>query len=222
MEGAALVLSEVPSAAELGGFGAWAVSVIEALGGLGAALLIALESIFPPLPSEIILPLAGFAVSGSPVGLVQMILWCTAGSLAGAWALYALGALLGRRRTHRLLDRLPLVSLEDAEKAEEWFSRHAKSSVFLGRMVPGIRSLVSIPAGITTMAPTPFTLLTAGGSLLWNTGLILAGYVLGENWHAVRPYVGAFSNVILVAVGLMVVVWAVKRVRANRSAGRKS
>ena len=218
----ALVLAQSSSAADLGGFGAWAVSVIEALGGFGAALLIALESFFPPIPSELILPLAGFTASKGPLGLVEVILWCTAGSLAGAWALYAVGALLGRKRTHRLLDRLPLVKLEDVEKAEDWFGKHAKSSVFFGRMVPVVRSLVSIPAGMTKMAPVLFTLLTAGGSLLWNGGLILAGYLLGENWQAVRPYVGGFSNLILVAAGIMVTVWAVKRIRANRSTGSSS
>ncbi|WP_245827869.1 DedA family protein [Sinomonas mesophila] len=190
--------------------------MIESLGGLGAALLIALESVLPPVPSEVILPLAGFTTSKSPLGLVQMILWCTAGSLVGAWVLYAVGALLGRRRTRRLIDRLPLVRLEDVDRAEEWFGKHAKSSVFFGRMVPVVRSLVSIPAGVTRMPPLLFTVLTAGGSLLWNGGLILAGYLLGENWHAVRPYVGGFSNLVLAALGLMVAVWVVKRLRASR------
>ncbi|GAB4100880.1 DedA family protein [Sinomonas halotolerans] len=169
------------------------------------------------MPSEIILPLAGFTASKSPLGVVEMILWCTAGSLAGAWALYAVGALLGRARTHRLLGRLPLMKLEDVEKAEAWFGKHAKSSVFFGRMVPVVRSLVSIPAGITRMGPVLFTLLTAGGSLLWNGGLIMAGYLLGEKWQSVRPYVGGFSNLVLVAMGVAVAIWVIRRVRAKRS-----
>ena len=215
MEGEALIPLQSTSAAELGGFGAWAVSVIESLGGLGAALLIALESFFPPMPSEVILPLAGFTASRSPLGLVEMIVWCTGGSLVGAWGLYAVGALLGRSRTRRLMDGLPLVDLDDVDKAEAWFGKHAKTSVFFGRMIPVVRSLVSIPAGVTRMPLPLFTLLTAGGSLLWNGGLIAAGYVLGENWQAVRPYAGGFSNLVLGAMGLLIAVWVVKRLRAR-------
>lgn len=206
---------------QLGGIAGWAIGVMEALGGFGAALLIALENLFPPLPSEIILPLAGFTASRGSLGFVEVLAWCTAGSIAGAWALYGVGAALGRERTRKLMNWLPLVKIEDVDRTEAWFHKHGKSTVFFGRMIPIFRSLISIPAGVTRMPLVLFTALTAIGSLIWNTALISAGYLLGENWTRVEGVVGVFSKVVLVAIVLALAWWVIRRVRQNRVPGPK-
>lgn len=208
---------EAAGTEELGGIAGWAVSVMEALGGFGAALLIGLENLFPPLPSEIILPLAGFTASQGDLGLIEVILWCTAGSVVGAWALYGVGALLGRERTRAIMNKLPLVKIEDVDKTEKWFDKHGKKTVFFGRMIPIFRSLISIPAGVTRMPLLIFTGLTLVGSLIWNTILIYAGYLLGENWHKVEQYVGILSKVVLALIVLGLVVWIVMRLRQRNS-----
>ena len=202
---------------ELGGIAGWAIDVIDALGGLGAASLIALENLFPPLPSEIILPLAGFSAgAGAGFTLLGAIVWCTAGSLVGAFALYALGALLGRERTRKILNSLPLVNPADIVKTEAFFDRHGSWTVFFGRMIPIFRSLISLPAGVTRMNLVRFTLLTGTGSLIWNSILIYAGYALGANWHVVENYVGVLSKVVIGVVVAALVTWIVLRMRKNR------
>src|SRR6187431_3355355 len=119
--------------APVGGVAGWAADLMEALGGPGAGLAIALENLFPPLPSEIILPLAGFAASQGKLGLVEVLIWTTAGSVIGALALYAIGAVLGRDRMRRLAERVPLVHVEDVDRVEAWFQKHGSKAVFFGR-----------------------------------------------------------------------------------------
>lgn len=204
----------------LSGFAGWAVDVIDRLGGLGAASLIALENLFPPLPSEVILPLTGFS-AGSNSGnftLIGAILWCTAGSVIGAWALYGVGVLLGRERTRWLMGKLPLVRTEDIERTEAFFDRRGMWTVFFGRMIPIFRSLISIPAGVTRMAFWKFTALTTAGSAIWNTVLIYAGYALGSNWTKVEGYISVFTKIVIVLVVLALIVWVALRLRANRNA----
>src|SRR5690606_31167872 len=117
----------------------------------GAGLAIALENLFPPLPSEVILPLAGFAAAQGTLGLIEVLIWTTAGSVAGALALYGIGAWLGRRRMYAIAERMPLIKVADVERTEAWFGRHGSKAVFFGRMIPIFRSLISIPAGIERM-----------------------------------------------------------------------
>jgi membrane protein DedA with SNARE-associated domain len=156
-----------------------------ALGAPGVGIAIALESVFPPLPSEVFLPLAGFAAARGEMSIVAAVAWSTAGSLAGALVLYGLGARLGLARLRALADRVPLVSCDDVDKADAWFHRYGTWAVFFGRMVPMVRSLVSIPAGTTGMPLGRFALLTTAGSLIWNTVFVVAGYLLGANWGIV-------------------------------------
>ncbi|MEZ7898631.1 MAG: DedA family protein [Flaviflexus sp.] len=200
---------------DLTGIAGWAVSVMESLGGFGAFLLIALENLFPPLPSEIILPLAGFTASLGSLTLIEMIIWCTAGSVVGACALYAVGAALGRERTRKIMGALPLVNVNDIVKTEAWFDKHGKWTVLLGRMIPIFRSLISIPAGVTRMPLVIFTVLTLTGSLIWNTVLIYAGYILGENWSRVEGWVGIFSRIVLIAIVVFLVWWIARRTLRN-------
>jgi membrane protein DedA with SNARE-associated domain len=197
----------------------WVIDLMETLGAPGAGIAIALENLFPPLPSELFLPLAGFTASQGKMNLFAAILWTTTGSVAGALALYYLGAVLGRDRIRAIAQRMPLVKVADVDRTEQWFARHGKATVFFGRMVPIFRSLISIPAGVERMPLPGFLLLTAAGSLIWNSALILAGYVLGENYHLVERYMGTVSKVViglvLLALGWFVVSRLVQRKKSD-------
>lgn len=185
----------------------WVTSVIDAIGYLGVALLVALENVFPPIPSEVILPLAGFVAARGEASLVGMIFAATVGSVAGAWVLYLLAALIGEARLRRLVDRYGRwfrVSNQDLDRADAWFDRHAGLSVLLCRCIPLVRSLVSVPAGFRRMNPVSFTLYTTMGSLVWNGVLIGAGYLLGDRWQQVESYVGLLQTGVLVLVGAAV------------------
>ncbi|MBT2225257.1 DedA family protein [Nonomuraea sp. NEAU-A123] len=197
----------------------WLIALMETLGAPGAGLAIALENLFPPLPSEVILPLSGFTASRGEMDLLDVLVWTTAGSVFGALALYWVGALLGRRRTLAIAAKLPLVKVSDIEKTEAWFLKHGKKTVFFGRMIPIFRSLISIPAGVERMPLLTFTLLTTAGSLIWNSIFVLAGYYLGENWSLVEAYVGVGTNVVIGVVVLAVLVFIGVRV-AERRKGR--
>src|SRR5690349_2022926 len=161
------------------GLTGFVTDLVERLGGPGAGLAVALENLFPPIPSEVILPLAGFAASQGRLHLGSAIAWTTAGSVVGALALYALGVAFGRARLRAIVARLPLMKLSDLDRTEAWFARHGAATVFFGRMVPIFRSLISIPAGVERMPLGTFLLYTTLGSLVWNTTFVLAGYLLG-------------------------------------------
>jgi membrane protein DedA with SNARE-associated domain len=199
------------------GVAGWAIELMEKMGAPGAGLAVALENLFPPLPSEVILPLAGFAANRGDLGLFSAILFTTLGSVVGALALYGVGAVLGRDRTRALAGRLPLVKVADVDKAEEWFARHGAKAVLIGRCVPVVRSLISVPAGVERMKIPLFLALTALGSLVWNSALIIAGYALGEKWHVVESSVGVLQYVVLAAAVALVVWFVVVKLRAKRS-----
>ena len=194
------VVSAASSSEELGGIAGFAVSLMETFGSPGAGLAVALENLFPPLPSELILPLAGFAARRGDLSLVGALIWTTAGSLVGALILYGLGAVLGRDRMRALAIKMPLVQVSDVDKSEEWFARHGRKAVFFGRMIPIFRSFISIPAGIERMPVLVFCLLTLVGSAIWNSVFIALGYALGENWERVEGWVAPVQNVVIVAV----------------------
>lgn len=182
------------------GIAGWAVDLMERLGGPGAGLAVFAENLFPPIPSEVILPLAGFAARLGELSLLSAVLWTTAGSVVGAWMLYGLGAWLGHDRMRRLIARMPLVDVEDADKTTAWFHRHGYKAVFFGRMIPLFRSFISIPAGAERMNFLTFTVLTAMGSLIWNSAFVFAGYLLGANWHRIEPYTAALQYVVIAAI----------------------
>ena len=194
----------------------WAVSLMETIGAPGAALAIALENLFPPLPSEVILPLAGFTASRGSFTLAEALIWTTLGSVVGAFALYWVGRALGRERTRKIVRALPLVDVADVDKVEAWFDKHGSAAVFFGRMIPIFRSLISIPAGITGMNQAKFLGLTLAGSLIWNSIFVLAGFYLGENWHLVEQYADVFQKLVIAAVVLWLVWFVVHKVRKHR------
>ncbi|MEL4359305.1 MULTISPECIES: DedA family protein [unclassified Luteococcus] len=186
------------------------------IGAPGAALAVFLENVFPPIPSEVILPLAGFAAGQGHFSVLSAVLWTTLGSVTGAWLLYWLGQALGVERLKAIARRLPLTDPQDIDTALGWFDRHGGKAVFVGRMIPGVRSLISIPAGLHRMSPALFTLYTTLGSLAWNALLIYAGYALGHNWALVEGWVARVQDVVMVLL-LAAAGWFItRRIRSRR------
>jgi len=199
----------------------WIVSLMNTLGAPGVGIAIFLENIFPPVPSEVILPLAGFTASRGEINLLAAITWSTIGSVLGAFVLYWIGAAVGISRLRRIADWMWLTTPEDVDKALGFFDRHGSASVFFGRFIPGVRSLISIPAGVDRMPMLKFGLWTTVGSLIWNTVLILLGFQLGENYHIVSDFIDRFSSVIyvllvLIVVGVGIYLFLRQRRRKNR------
>lgn len=203
-----------------GNLAQWIEQVIVALGPLGLAALMLLENFFPPIPSEVVLPLAGFFVYRGDLGFAWALVAATLGSFVGALLLYALGRWGGRPLVLRH-GRLLRVKEAELDRADDWFDRYGGWVVFFGRMVPGVRSIVSIPAGLSEMPLGRFSVLTALGSAVWNSLLIGAGWLLGENWHRVSGLVGSVSTVVLVALAVAAVVltawWWRRRTRSGTS-----
>lgn len=208
------------SGEELSGLAGWAVGLMETLGGPGAALAITAESLFPPIPSEVILPMAGFTASQGSFSLIEALFWTTLGSVSGAMIVYTAGATLGRDRLRTLWAKLPLVELEDLDRAEEWFAKHGRKAVFFGRMVPVIRSLISMPAGVERMPLPLFLMLTTAGSLVWNTAFVMAGFMLGEQWHRVEPYADVFQGIVIGIAVVALGCWTFVLVRRHRARAR--
>ncbi|MEU6954188.1 DedA family protein [Streptomyces sp. NPDC045714] len=198
-----------------GGIVGWATGLVETFGGPGAGAAIALENLFPPLPSEVILPLTGFAASQGVLSIASALFWTTLGSVVGAVVLYGIGAVFGRERMHAWWAKLPLVKASDLVRTEEWFARHGTKAVLLGRMVPVFRSLISVPAGVERMPLPVFVGLTTAGSLVWNTVLVMAGYWLGDQWDVVGAYVGVVTKVVLGLAAVALVGYVVTRVRGR-------
>lgn len=191
----------------------WLVDLMESIGGIGVMLAIALESIFPPIPSEIILPLAGFTASRGTMSLAAAIVWATAGSLIGALALYGVSRWVGLHRIHRAADIIPGVSRDDVNRAGDWFNRYGTWSVLIGRVIPVVRSLISIPAGFNRMGLVQFSGWTLLGSAVWNTILVTSGYVLGDNWCSILGVLNVFEDVVIGVVIVIVLAFIALRAR---------
>ncbi|MBM0279405.1 DedA family protein [Micromonospora tarensis] len=201
---------------EFTGLTGWVASVIEVMGPAGVALLVALESIVPPIPSEIVLALAGFLAHEGQFNVFVVVLAATVGSLVGALVLYWLGAALGEERLKRWLDRIPLVDSDDLERADRWFERHGRWAVLIGRVVPVVRSLVSVPAGANRMPLGEFILLTTIGSGVWNGLIVGAGYALGSRWRDVERYSDWFNYAIVAVFVVMAAGWVIRKLRRRR------
>lgn len=194
----------------------WAVRVMGALGGPGVALLLFLENLFPPIPSEVILPLAGVTAGQGTHSYWVILAWTLVGSLIGAWLLYFIGHALGATRVRRIFEWIPLLDGEDFDASVAWFQRHGTAGIFFGRMVPAVRSVISIPAGIYGMPLPKFTALTLAGSAIWNTIFVSFGFYLGENWHVIEPWTDVLSLVVYAVLVLLLVWFVVQRIRRNR------
>ena len=191
----------------------WCVHLMDWMGPIGAGLAIAIENLFPPIPSEAILPLAGFAAARGSFTIAEAIVWSTLGSLVGALVLYGIGARVGAVRLRRLADRLPLMDGEDVDRTVAWFQKHGDKAVLFGRWLPIFRSLISIPAGVVRMPLWRFALLTVLGSGVWNTVFVLAGFFLGEAWPIVEQYTDVAQAVVIVVVVAAVAWFVIARVR---------
>lgn len=192
-------------------------------GYVGVLLLIAIENIFPPIPSEVILSFGGFMTTYANLTVVGMIIASTVGSILGAIALYGVGRLLTRERLMEFCDsklgRMLHFKKEHINKAEDWFANKGMFTVFFCRFVPIVRSLISIPAGMTKMKFLPFVVLTTVGSAIWNTVLVVLGRVAGDSWGIVVDYISKYSKIVLIAILLvaiiLLVVWYQRKWKAK-------
>ena len=196
------------------------VELIQQIGELGVGLLILLETVLPPIPSEVVLPFAGFAAADGRINPYLAWLAATVGSLLGAYLLYWLGAALSYERLHHLAGKpwFFLFGQRDLERGQRFFEERGEVVVLIGRFIPFIRSVVSVPAGLTRMPLLRFGILTTVGSGLWNAVFIYAGYRLGDNYAAVEHYLGPMSKAVSAIVVLVVIWLVVRRLRERRMA----
>ncbi len=195
----------------------WISEVMEAYGYVGIFLLIALENLFPPIPSEVILTFGGFMTTTSELTIIGVILAATIGSVVGAICLYGVGRVLSVERLEQIIlrfGRILRLTPEDIRKADAWFDKYGVWAVFFGRLIPLIRSLISIPAGSSGMNFTTFLLLTTIGSLIWNSALVYVGAAVGASWDTIVHYMDIYSNfvyLLLIIAAAAFIYWFVKK-----------
>ncbi|MBB6285138.1 DedA family protein [Geobacillus subterraneus] len=198
----------------------WITDFMEQFGYIGIFLMIALENIFPPIPSEVILPFGGFMTTYTSLTVPGVIAAATAGSVVGAIVLYGIGRLLSVERLERIVDRWGgwlRVKPEDIDKANRTFQRYGVWAVFFGRMIPLVRSLISIPAGMAKMNIWLFLWLSVLGTLIWNTILISIGAALGESWGKVSEVIGAYAEVVYIIIAAIILIGAVRFWKRRRA-----
>ncbi|MGV2830196.1 DedA family protein [Myxosarcina sp. GI1(2024)] len=192
----------------------WITNTVNSLGYVGIGLLMLLENIFPPIPSELIMPLAGFAVIQGKLKFVYVIVAGVIGSVLGALPWYYLGKAWGLKRIKRVVDRYGKwlsVSSQDIEKAKQWFEKRGREAACFSRVVPGVRTYISVPAGISKMPLLSFLIYSTVGTAIWVSFLTYAGYLLGENYNRVKQYLAPASTLILVLLAIIFIVWIIKR-----------
>ncbi|WP_226577080.1 DedA family protein [Halobacillus litoralis] len=181
----------------------WIMDVLEEFGYLGVFFMMALENIFPPIPSEVVLPFSGFLTTQTQLSLKWMLFYATSGSLIGSCVLYGFGAYLDEEKLNRFLKRwgkVVRINVADVHRAESWFKKYGPLAVMFGRMIPLVRSLISFPAGMTKMNLFPFVLFTLIGTSAWNTILVTAGVKLGQSWPEVVTLIHYYSTIITTAL----------------------
>jgi membrane protein DedA with SNARE-associated domain len=204
----------------------WITNTMQSLGYLGIGLLMFLENLFPPIPSELIMPLAGYTAS-LPDGKLQLVPAIAAGvigTVLGALPWYFAGSILGAERLERLADRYGkwiTVSSKDIISSKNWFDKYGNKAVLLGRLVPVIRTLISIPAGIARMSLIPFLIYSTIGTILWTTFLTGAGYLLGRNYELVDKYLSPVSKIVLIAIIIAVVAFFAIRILNQKKHSQK-
>lgn len=196
----------------------WIVRTMDTLGYAGIVFLMALENVFPPIPSEAIMPAAGFAATRGEMSFVGVLLAGTLGSVLGALPWYFAGRWVGTAGVRRFVERYGrylFLTTRDVDRADAWFDRNNVFAVTAGRCVPGVRTLISLPAGVSEMPIAPFLLYTVLGSALWNVVLTTAGYTLGENWRSVEHVVGPLGLAVVLGLTLAAAFWLVRRARGS-------
>ncbi|MEO3707049.1 DedA family protein [Trichormus azollae] len=199
----------------------WITNTINSLGYVGIALLMFIENLFPPIPSELIMPLAGFTASpyqpgGAKLNIVGVFLSGLVGSVLGGLIWYYPGKFLEERRLKALANKYGkwlTISSEDIDKAKGWFNREGSKAVLIGRLVPGIRTLISIPAGMSNMSLPSFLFYTSLGSSSWVGLLTFSGYWLGSQYELVDKYLAPVSKIVLAGLVLLFFFWVLKRQR---------
>lgn len=200
----------------------WITHFMEQHGYLGIGLLIFLENIFPPIPSEIILTFGGFMTTKSDLSFIGVTITSTLGSVIGAIVLYGVGAWIGERNLYRFVNRYGKflrVKTKDIDRTINWFEKYGYWTIFFCRFVPLLRSLISIPAGLTRMNIPLFILFTTLGTLIWNMVLIYLGQAVGENWHAIVYYMDIYSKIIYLVLLVLVIfiIWKwIKRQKTHK------
>ena len=196
----------------------WILEVIRRAGHTGIVFLMVLENAIPMIPSELILPFAGFLAADGDMSLLAVIVSSSLGSTAGATGWYVIGRKWGRdgvlsfvRRRGKWL----LLDVQDVKRAEDWFSRHKRRATFFGRLVPGIRSLISVPAGITRMAAPQFIGYTLAGSTLWNAALVCAGYLLSDAYHKAADAIGPVGTIVFAGVFVVLLFRYIRRQKSE-------
>lgn len=192
----------------------WIPQIMNQMGYLGIALLMFLENLFPPIPSELIMPLAGFTVSQGKMEFLPAVIAGVVGTVLGAYPWYYIGKIVSEERLEHLADKYGKwisVSAKDIHKANNWFNRHGGKAVFLCRLVPGVRTLISLPAGINGMPLLPFTLYSTVGTALWVGFLTAIGYKLGDHYELVDEYLAPVSKIILASLIIFFLLWVVRK-----------
>ncbi|MPQ98934.1 DedA family protein [Modestobacter sp. I12A-02628] len=195
------------TASDSGGITGVLLDLVQTLGPVGVGMTIFIETVIPPIPSEVVLSAAGVLINQGEMSFVPVVLFATLGSVLGAAFLYAIGRALGPVRSRAFLDRLPLVETSDVERTFAWFERHGRAAVFFGRMVPIVRSFVSVPAGVVRMPWPQFLVYTTAGSLIWNSVLIGLGVAVGDLVYDYLHYV----NYLIYAAIVGGVAWMIYR-----------
>ena len=196
-------------------------NLIDTMGAFGVGLVMFLENVFPPIPSELVMPLAGFNAAQGTVSLAAIFLWGTLGSVLGAWLWYEIGRRLGLERLQRFIGNYGVwltLSQDDVQRAIAWFDRHDKAATFFGRMIPGVRTMISVPAGLAGMGLTRFLIYTTAGSALWNVALIASGYLLQANYDHVVDYLNPITNLIIGGIVLAYLYRVVRQLWQRRHA----
>lgn len=194
----------------------WIMQFMEQFGYFGIFMLITLENIFPPIPSEVILTFGGFMTTQTDMGVLGVVTVSTAGSVFGAIILYGIGMLLDVSRLEGIVEKyghILRLKKKDIHKADEWFDKYGVWTVFFCRFIPVIRSLISLPAGMSGMNFVTFLLLTALGTLIWNVVLVSIGAAVGDSWETIADYMDIYSNVVYAVLGLLAILFAVLYVR---------
>jgi LPXTG-motif cell wall-anchored protein len=198
----------------------WITDIMEQFGYLGVFLMIALENVFPPIPSEVILTFGGFMTTYTDLTVIGVIIAATLGSVVGAVILYGIGYLLNVEKLEKIIDRwghILRVSKSDIHKADAWFDKYGYWTVLFCRMIPLIRSLISIPAGMSNMKFPLFLLFTTIGTLIWNIILVLVGAAVGDQWENIVHFMDIYSNITYTIIGLGIIlflVWFFRRKKA--------
>jgi membrane protein DedA with SNARE-associated domain len=196
----------------------WINSLMSGLGYWGVGFLMFAENLFPPIPSELIMPLAGFTVAQGKMNFWLAVLAGTIGTMLGTYAWYYLGKLVNYERLGSWIDRYGKwigISVKEIDRVNDWFNKHGRSAVFFGRMVPGIRTLISLPAGMNQMPLATFTIYSTLGTFVWILALTIAGFVLGENYGSIEKYLAPISKFILFGLLGLIGYWIFTKIRRS-------